>query len=558
MAEAQAAGRQTTKAEDILARWGVLQPARASWDSHWQEVRDLVYPTGQSLLGLETPGGKSYGKVLDSTGEQANELLAASLQGMLCNPGTEWVKLRCRDSRLNRAEEIAVWLENAEDVMYAVFNSPLAGFATAQHEKYLDLCTYGTGGMFIDDRPAIGPVFQARPLAELYLAENADGRVDTVFRAFRWSARQAAQRFGAALPPAILEKARDPRRQDQEDEYLHAVYPDEAYANDNRAPLAPPRRVKSCYLALGAKTLVEDKFYRENPLVIARWAKRANETYGRGPGMKALADVKMLQRSMRNTIRSVEKKTDPPVMVADDGVVGQVRMNSSGITTVRWDMMMGAASPIRPFDSGGRPDLAEEFNDRVRGRIERAFYNHLLQMERDPRMTATQTIKIAEETLRILGPVGGRIEIEDLGPQVRFVFNLLYHAGAFGPAPAALGGAALDIEFVSPLAKARRLAEATGIGRTLEIMAPLLDRNPDLIDNIDQDLVFRLVAEIFGWPKTTLRPWDRVVALRQARAQQTAALHATETAIKAGGPAARLIGAVSKAAAAPAPAPAAA
>ena len=60
--------------------------------------------------------------------------------------------------------------------------------------------------------------------SEIYIAENHQGVVDTVFRKFQLTARQAVQRFGAdTLPDKIVTDAEE--RPDTQHEFLHAVFP---------------------------------------------------------------------------------------------------------------------------------------------------------------------------------------------------------------------------------------------------------------------------------------------------------------------------------------------
>lgn len=504
---------------DLIARAERLKSDRTSIESHWSDIRQVIYPSAAAFVDKPSRCAKSHHQVFDSSGEQSAEMLAAALHGMMTNPATVWATIRARREQLNQQEDVALWLQQSTRILMAVFNSAEGEFASQQHEKYMDLVTFGTAGMFIDERPGVGPIFQTRPLRELLLAENQHGRIDTVYRWFNMSARAAWQAWGTKAGEKVASAAQDPKKQDETFEFLHATYPRtdriEGRVEARHQPVA------SVYVNISEKHGIRQGGYPEMPWTTPRWYKRAGETYGRGPGMKALADVKMLQRAMQVTIRGTEKLIDPPLMVSDDGVLGPVRMTPAGLNVVRQDFMRGNALPIRPVLTGARPDLAEEFMASIRQRVQSAFYNHLLSMNKDPRMTATQVIQIAEETLRILGPTLGRLQSEDLGPMIWRVFNILLRAGAFPPVPQALVDEDIDIEYVSPIAKAQRLTEAKGIAQTIELVEPFAVRDPTIYDNFDGDKVARHVADLFGWPKDTLRPLDGVAAIRKGRQEVT-------------------------------------
>lgn len=529
-----------------------MKSARSTWEAHWQEIRDLAWAAGMPFTSTEVPGQKSRSQILDGTSEMAGELLASALQGMLTNPANKWFALRLEDDRLMQRADVAIWLQHATDTMLRVFASPRSGFTPNQHEKYLSLVNYGTAGMFIADRPGVGPVFQTRSLDELFMDEGPDGTIDRVYRRWTMTARAAIGQFGDAAGPKVVERAKMDRPSDDKVEFLHCVE-----ARPDADPSRPGSRnmaIASYYINVTDKHLVSERGFEEWPWVTPRWGRRPGEIYGRGPGARALGDGKMLQRVMKATIRAAEKAVNPPLQVADDGVMSPVRLNSGGITHVRADMMRFPGGGIRPIESAARPDIGEDFCQQIRERIATAYHNNLLQQFKDPRMTATQSIQIAEETLRILGPVLGRLQVEDLGPMIDRVFPILYRRGAFLPVPEVLGreGADLAVEYMGPLAKAQKLSDARGVTQTLEVMSPMITAQPEILDNIDGDLTFRRIASVFDWPLDTLRGSDRVLEVRTARNEAGAAEQERQATVEGAEVAAKLVPAIANARGAPA------
>ena len=121
--------------------------------------------------------------------------------------------------------------------------------------------------------------------------------------------------------------------------------------------------------------------------------------------------------------------------------------------------------------------------------------------------------------MRILGPTLGRLQTEDLGPMIDRVFAIMLRGNRFLPVPEALAGVELEIEYLSAVAQAQRLSEASAIGNTLDIIAPIRAINPEIDDNFDADKVFRHVAALLGWPLDTLLSTQQVTNLRRARAE---------------------------------------
>lgn len=505
-------------AREVIDRADRMKSERGVFEAHWQEIRDFIVPLSAALTRTETPGQKSHGQVLDNTGESAHEMLAGALVSIMTPDAVDWFTLRARNERVNQLPEAGWWLEDCAQRMLAVFRSPRGGFALSQHEKYLDVSSMGTAGGFIADRPGRGIIFSSIPLRQLLLAEDADGFVDTVYRDFTLTARQAMQRWNTKVGPKIQEAARDERRRDKPFRIVHAVYP-----RSDRDPGKKDRRnlpFASVYVSADDRHVIEEGGFHEMPYVTPRWMKRGEEVYGRGPGMKALSDVKMLQRTMKVTIKGAEKMVDPSLMVADDGIVSPVRSGPGAITFYRsgaWQQ-----DPIKPLLTGGRPDIGEELMNGIRFRIDNAFMKPLIQMIRKDRMTATEVLQVVEEGQRILGPYLGRLKTEDLGPMIERVFAIMLRAGGFAPMPEVLQGEEIEIEYVSPAVKAQRVARARGLAQFSEITAPLVQADPSLMDNIDADRAFRDTADVMGLPKDWLRPAEQVQEMRQARQQAQA------------------------------------
>lgn len=530
-----------TDPKEIIRRAEELKSRRSNFESHWQEVRDYIIPVVKAFTGSESPGVKAHDKVVDSTGEQADELLANNLAGLLTDPASPWFDLRVGDAALNDDAKVGAWLENARNRMLAVFNSPRSNFANAMHELYLDVSSFGTAAMYLPDLPGRGIAFQSRPLSEILLAENADGIVDTWIRDFTLTARQAAQAFGQALGANVAKAAAEPRSQDQEFHFLHAVYPRADYgAARGRLGGARELPYASCWVCREDNNILKESGYHEPPFVTPRWYKRSGEVYGRGPGMKALADVKMLQRGARINLAGAELAMRPPLQVPDDGVLSPVRLTPGGLNMVRADVLAQGGG-IKPLLTGARPDIGEELLQNARARIDAAFYGPILRQLRDPRATATQILELKNEMLRIMAPILGRLKSELLGPLIERVFAVMWRGGGFARPPDALSGANLGIEYVGPLAKAQHLAEARGIAQTMEIMAPLAAQDPTILDNVDVDLTFRHVADLLSWPKRTLRSLDAVQAIRQGRAEATQQQAAVTELIQGAGAAAKVV-----------------
>ena len=502
---------QTDLTKKLLKRFDRLKSNRQNWESHWQEVADYMQPRKADVTKSRSKGDKRTELIFDSSPLQAVELLAASLHGMLTNPSTTWFSLRFKGEELSDNDEAKAWLENATEVMYKAINR--SNFQQEIFELYHDLITFGTAAMFIEDDEEDVLKFSTRHINEIYISENDKGRIDTIFRKFRLTARAAIQKFGENVSDSIVTKhKKDPY---EEVEILHAVYP--------RADFDPKKQDKSnmpfesVYLEAGTGDELSVSGFREFPFVVPRYLKASHEIYGRSPAMTALPDVKMLNEMSKTTIKSAQKQVDPPLLVPDDGFILPVRTIPGGLNFYR----SGTRDRIEPLNIGANTPLGLNMEEQRRDSIRNAFYVNQLMMQSGPQMTATEVIQRNEEKMRLLGPVLGRLQSELLKPLIDRAFSLLIRKDLFGPIPEFLSGQDIEIEYVSPLAKAQKSAELQSIMRGIEIMGQLANVAP-VFDHLNMDKLVKHLMDIVGVPQKVLKSSSELQDEREQAQQQQA------------------------------------
>jgi hypothetical protein len=499
---------QTDKAKNLLKRYDRLKAQRQNWESHWQEVADYMQPRKADVTKTRSKGDKRTELIFDGSPLQSVELLAASLHGMLTNPSTPWFSLRFKQNDMENEDEAKEWLEDATEVMYSAFNK--SNFQQEIFELYHDLITFGTAAMFIEEDDEDILKFSTRHINEIFIAENDKGRIDTVFRKFSLSARAVMQKFGDVSINIATKAQKDPY---EEVEIMHAVYP--------RSDFDPKKQDKqnmpfeSVYLDAESGDELSVSGFREFPFVVPRYLKASHEIYGRSPAMTALPDVKMLNEMSKTTIKSAQKQVDPPLLVPDDGFMLPVRTVPGGLNFYR----AGTRDRIEPLNIGANTPLGLNMEEQRRNSIRNAFYVNQLMMQSGPQMTATEVIQRNEEKMRLLGPVLGRLQSELLKPLIDRAFALILRKNLFRPAPEFLAGQDIEIEYVSPLAKAQKSTELSSIMRAIEILGSLSNVAP-VFDHINMDKLVRHLADIVGVPQKILKPQSEINAERQQAAQQ--------------------------------------
>ena len=502
--------------EYIKKRCSALESDRQTWEDHWQDILDYVMPRKADVTFVRSKGEKRTEVLFDSTAITANNLLAASLQGTLTSPSLPWFHLKLRDEELNKNRDVQLWLEDSARRMYDVFNE--SNFNTEVHELYLDLCSVGTGAIFVEEGNSgftnEGIHFNCLHIAEYFIQENVTGKVDTLYRKYKLTARQAIEEFGEEnVGEKIIEAEKN--KPDKQFNFIHAVEPTKDYEratgkSNTKLPF------HSCHVCVEDKMVVRTGGYNEFPYLVPRWSKATGEIFGRSPSYNALPDIKTLNKAVEIGLKAWAKAIDPPLLVQDDGVIGRVRMTPAGITVVRSD---GA---IKPLQIGSNWQITDMKENQLRQAIRQAYYSDQLQLQEGPQMTATEVQVRYELMQRLLGPTLGRFQSEFLNPLIERTFGIMFRAGALMPEPEIIKGSKIDVEYVGPLARSQRMEEAVAIERLYSLAMNVVQIDPSIMDNIDHDEAIRMRAKLLGVPKTVLRGSEEVDEMREQRAEQQA------------------------------------
>lgn len=492
----------------VLERLAALRAAREHWTPAWRELSSQIMPR----KGASFPGHNARlndEAVFDSTPAHSLELLASALGGLLTNPALPWFDLRLRRSAPD-SEEVRAFLATCRERLLSLFNTEATGFQACVHELYLDLCLFGTAVLYVEPDPDSLVRFSARPLSEVHLAEDARGMVDTVIRTYSLTARQAWQQWGRACSLDVQKCAAE--TPEARVNLIHAVFP--RTERDPGSPASTHFPFACFFLEQDSGVILEESGYHEMPCMCPRWSKVSGEAYGRGPGLTALSDVRVLNAMSRTALMAAEKMSDPPLMVPDDGFLGPIHSGPGGLSYYR------AGSQDRIETLPVRVDLGsiEAMIERRRQSIRRIFLADQLAPEAVGG-TATEALIRQAEKMRILGPVLGRLQTEFLAPLIERAFNILLREGELPAWPKALPQGSLQVDYATPIAQAQRQAEAENLGQAVRYLQPLLAGGDPfrIMDNFEPDAMARHAATLFGLPPEYLRPRESVEAIRLER-----------------------------------------
>lgn len=517
-----AAVQETSPTERYYKRFKLLESDRSSWDGHWKEISEYLLPiSGRFLGGEERPnkGTKINDKIIDDTATYSIGILSAGMQGGLTSPARPWFRLAPSDPNMMENKAVRLWLETVRDRMLEVFSR--SNFYDTIHSVYQELATFGTGVMHIEED--YDNVIRCRcyTVGEYYLALDKFYRVDTLYRVFWATAGQLVSRFGKENCSDSVVKMVENRQLDDWVKCCHVIEPRND-PDEKKGGKGMPWR--SVYFEWGRNKdkLLGEGGYEEFPVVALRWNVTGSDVYGRGPGMDALGNVKMLQRMQSQSLIALEKQINPP-MNAPSSMKGvdPISIRSGEVNFVNAGQGQQGLAPT--FLTNFNIQQVEAKIQQVQMAIGRAFFNELFitpQFNDQRQRTATEIAAIQQEKMLRLGSVLERVQSEGLGPIIDRVFNIMQRHDILPTPPEELADMDLKVEYIDILAQAQKLSALTTVERVATFAANMMQAFPEVRHKFDAMQAIDVYAENAGVAPTIIRSDDEAKASQAAEQQQ--------------------------------------
>lgn len=500
---------------EINKRLQKQKERKRTWDITFQDTARYIIPH-KAVFNLEMliDGSRRDYEVYDTTAIHSNELLASSLHGMLVDYSGEWFDIELTDPSQNASQTNKQYLDNARKVMHSVMSDPKSNFSAALDEAFLAYGPFGTNCIICDEHEESGVHYDSWNISEIFPVENQWGFVDTVYRVYRWEVDKIKAKLQLDSLPAGLEE-RGKASPDEKIEIVHVIMPRE----NNGGPGASAENMPfaSIWYSPNDLALLKEGGFPELPVFVSRWRKFSQELFGRGPGLTALGDIKMLNQMRKDMIEATEKLINPPLDVPHNGYIGKIRTFAKGINH-RKTLAREGIQPLQLV--GNLPFAMEDMRD-LENRIRSIFFNDQLQLAQGPDMTAYEVAQRQSEKLRLMAPTLGRVQTELFVPLLERTFNILERGGWFEDRPSGMANQPYKIRFTNQLSRLQEQQEVESIVTTLQtvIQTGMSEIDPSVLDIFDFEESARVVARVMDYPAIAMRKDKDIEALRKQRQQ---------------------------------------
>lgn len=513
--------------EQIIAHGDNLFSKRGTLLSLWQEIADNFYPERADFTVTRTLGTDFAEHLTTSYPLLVRRDLGNSFGSMLRPSNLQWFHMRSGfEEEVDQAGK--EWLEAKSIVMRRAMYDRRSLFTRATKEGDHDFAAFGQTVLSAEmNRNADGLLFRCWHLRDVAWCEDSEGKVSTIHRKWKPTARDLVALFRGNTHEAIREKLTGSNPQPYcEINCRHVVMPTEDYGDERlmRFPYV------SVFIDLENKHIMEIKPQTHMMYVVPRWQTVSGSQYAFSPAtVAALPDGRLIQAMTRTLLEAGEKAANPPMVAVQEALRSDISIYAGGVTWVdaAYDERLGEV--LRPItqDKSGMPVGFGMRDDLKEGLREAFFLNTLMMPQSGPEMTAYEVAQRVQEYIRAAAPIFEPMEADYNGGLCEVTFELLLRAGAFGPVseiPDSLRGREIGFRFESPLHDAIERQKVERFTEVKAIVADTVALDASIAAEVDVKTAFREAIQATGAPAKWLRSPEEadeiIAAEKEAQATQ--------------------------------------
>jgi hypothetical protein len=521
------------RVKDLCEQASKLFEKRQPLLSLWQDIADNFYPERADFTTSRNMGEEFASGLMTSYPLLARRDLGNAFSGMLRPTSKEWFKTGT--TRMDRVDNAGKqWLEQATETQRRAMYDRHALFVRATKEADHDFAAFGQCVISTQlNRNADALLYRTWHLRDVVWCENADGKVDTIYRKWAPYARDLIRLF----PTTVSQKVKDIAVKGPYEEIKvgHAVVPSDSWGDGKyRTPYV------SIFYEEASKNILEEVGSYTKIYTIPRWQTVSGSQYAYSPAtVAAISDARLIQSMTRVLLEAGEKAVTPPMLAVTEAIRGDISVYAGGITAVdsQYDERLGEVLRPLTMDRSGIP-LGLNMQQDTRTMIAEAFFLNKLSMPVDTgNMTAYEVGQRVQEYIRQALPIFEPMETDYNGELCEQTFEILFRAGAFGPMqdiPPSLSQADIQFTFESPLRDAIEAQKGTVLMQAKGLLAQVIDLDPTAPLMFDAKTALRESLEGIGVPAKWINSEEEVAQAAAAQEEQAQAQQQLEQIAKGG------------------------
>lgn len=412
-----------SKGKEFLRRYKNAASTADSWKGLHEECYAYALPSKNKYNNEGDYGTDKSVHLYDSTAVEGLQTFASRMGNLNIPLKKRWFGLKVSEliksglyqtsdeqSKMTPQEinKHQVMLDNMTKVFFHYWDNSNA--YQQMTEGFLDFGVGTTAILINETNDRVRPfVFSAVNMKELAIEEGINGVVDTVFRKHMVPYGKLKDKWPIKnVTPDMAEKIAN--RPEEKVEVIEGVI-----KNENTKKFD-----YKVVLNNSSSSVIFEDVYNTNPWSVVRYSKAAGDTYGRGPVMQMLADIKLVNKAAEFIMRGAEKSVSELFIMQEDGIMNNgVGLNLYPDAIVPVQDVNGFAR--LPFQ--GRVDVAQIELQQKQFSIRKRLMAD--SIDRPKALSPEEIGALNQERLYDHASLFERISNELLEPIIRRVFDIL-------------------------------------------------------------------------------------------------------------------------------------
>lgn len=431
--------------KDLLRR---AEKARENWElwrSIHQEAYDFAAPQRETFR-FYSPGQRKNRHIFDSTAVDGLTTFSNRLQASIMPSWIQWMNLVSGDEiPPDQKDQTNAALETQTEIFFNAINH--SNLSTEITPAFCDL-GIGTGAIQIDDGDFTkGEIlkFSNIPLAELWLETPICGKIENVWRQQEVEAGHIMQTWRyAKLPQQLSDKTK--KNPHSKEKILNGMLfnpVDDFY--------------HQFVIHKATKKLIFTQKFRRKRLIVFRWHVTPGETFGRGPILQKLSDIRTVNKVKQFILENAAIQMAGIYTGVDDGVFNPHTVRIAPGTIIPVASNKSTDPSLQALPRAGDIGIGGIVIEDLQNSIKKSLLSDPMGEIDDPVRTATEQMMRMQEALKDRGASFGRLKTELIEPLVAAVVDIMSSLGKM--APIRVDGKEVTIKHQSPLAKAEDMED---------------------------------------------------------------------------------------------------
>ena len=370
------------KIEELLKKFEKSKDEHNKFVNLYNEVYKYGMPERYGNITRTEKGVKATDEVFTSVFEEACDGFVQKIQSLLTPVHTDWINFELgamfeQEGIDEQQKQDAKRTINQIAKMINVFKDN-SNFDRAMTQFFYELIA-GTATMLVMPGDVNKPLkFISIPFKEIFMVEGTYGEIDTFFRSLTIKNRLVKQQWKDAT------YTYEPTAEDEERTFIESTYYD--YEKNNWV---------YAVIAEKEKNIIYEKRSDTCPFIEFRWGKITGETYGRGQGLKVIADCKTLNQIKYNSLLSLSFAFPVYTVRSEDIDVENFVMSPGALNPTRENRKDNP--PVSALPVNQAPDLAQYNMNQLEMNIKRGMFASTIPNDPDRKTTATEIAERVSE-----------------------------------------------------------------------------------------------------------------------------------------------------------------